>query len=75
MTVPRHFKTAEIAELLAIAPATLRKAALRGEISPVRVGGDLIWPEPEIERWLAANRVDNGNVVSLARASSNRRGQ
>lgn len=70
----RHYKTRELSELLSVSPQTLRAAALRGELCPVRVGSDLIWPEQEVVEWLDRNRVDNSRVVSLhTRASTNRR--
>lgn len=71
--IERHFKTADLADLLGISPKTLRRAALRGELTPVRIGSDLIWPESTIEAWLTRNRVDNSRVVPLHRASTTRR--
>lgn len=54
--IERHFKTEPLAELLGISADTLRRAAQRGEIRPVRLGHDLIWPESEVERWLNERR-------------------
>lgn len=70
----RHYKTTELAQLLGLSPQTLRNAALRGELAPVRVGGDLLWPESAVQGWLDRNRVDNSRVVQLhTRASTTRR--
>lgn len=71
--IGRHYKTKPLAELLGISGETLRQAALRGELHPVRVGGDFIWPEEDVQAWLDRNRVDNSRVVPLARASTTRR--
>ena len=72
--IEKHYKTAEIAELLSIAPKTLRRAALRGELTPVRAGSDLLWPESVIQAWLDRNRINNSRVVPIHnRASTTRR--
>lgn len=73
MSLERHYKTAVAAEILGMSPATLRSAALRGEVCPIRIGTDLYWPESVVEEWLARNRVDNSRVVPLHRASTTRR--
>ena len=56
MAIERHWKTEPLAEQLGISPDTLRRAAQRGEIRPVRLGRDLLWPESEVQRWLDAQR-------------------
>lgn len=75
--IEKHWKTAELAERLGLSPKTLRRAALRGEVSAIRIGGDLIWPESAVQAWLERNREDNsagGTVVPLhTRASTTRR--
>ena len=48
----QHFKTAVLADRLGINPETLRRAAARGELRPIRVGRDMIWPEPDVWRGL-----------------------
>lgn len=55
--IERHYKTPEIAKLLGIHPSTLRRAAQDGEIRPVRLGRDLLWPESEIQRWLSERQA------------------
>lgn len=67
--IPQHFSTQELAERLSVHPETLRRAAQRGELKPVRIGRDLRWPEDDVSRWLAQRRVDNSRVLSLVRAS------
>jgi excisionase family DNA binding protein len=54
--IDKHWKTEPLAEQLGISADTLRRAAQRGEIRPVRLGRDLIWPESEVQRWLDARR-------------------
>jgi excisionase family DNA binding protein len=54
--IERHYKTEPLAELLGISADTLRRAAQRGELRPVRLGRDLLWPEPEVRRWLDSQR-------------------
>jgi len=65
--IGQHLKTTELAERLSIHPETLRRAAAKGELRPVRIGRDLIWPEEEVVRWLQGNTVDNSRVVALRR--------
>jgi excisionase family DNA binding protein len=71
--IEQHYKTEELAGRLALHPETLRRAAARGEVCPIRMGRDLLWPESEVERWLQTKRVDNGVVVRLSRSSTIRR--
>jgi len=54
--IDRHMKTEPLAELLGISADTLRRAAQRGALRPVRLGRDLLWPEPEVQRWLDEQR-------------------
>ncbi len=73
--IARHYKTHELAQLLGLHPETLRRAGQRGELRPVRIGRDLLWPEPEVQAWLDANRQEL-RVVALrreTRTSSSRR--
>lgn len=65
--IDQHFKTTDLAERLSIHPETLRRAAAKGELKPVRIGRDLIWPEEEVARWLQGKTVDNSRVVALRR--------
>lgn len=54
--IAKHWKTEPLAEHLGISADTLRRAAQRGELRPVRLGRDLLWPEPEVQRWLDMQR-------------------
>lgn len=74
--IAQHLKTAELAARLSLNPETLRRAAARGELKPIRIGRDLLWPEDEVAAWLERNRVDNSRVVPFRRhapASTTRR--
>lgn len=66
--IPKHYKTEPLAELLGISADTLRRAAQRGELRPVRLGRDLLWPEPEVQRWLD-NRRQSESVGAKTRAA------
>lgn len=72
--IDRHYKTLELAELLGVHPETLRRAAQRGELRPVRIGRDLIWPEGEVKAWLESNREES-RVVPLRRDTQQQRGR
>jgi excisionase family DNA binding protein len=50
--VERHYTTAELAELLAVHPETIRRAAARGELRSVRIGRDRRYPESAVLEWL-----------------------
>lgn len=54
--IDKHYKTEPLAELLGISADTLRRAAQRGELRPVRLGRDLLWPESEVQAWLDRQR-------------------
>lgn len=54
--IQKHWKTEPLAEQLGISPDTLRRAAQRGELRPVRLGRDFLWPEDEVQRWLDRQR-------------------
>lgn len=71
----QHWKTTELAERLGLHPETLRRAAARGELRPVMIGHDLVWPEDEVVAWLERHRVDNARVVSLVRETRPSRSQ
>lgn len=57
MAIDRHFKTEPLAKQLGISADTLRRAAQRGELRPVRLGRDLLWPESEVQQWLDRQRL------------------
>jgi excisionase family DNA binding protein len=50
--IERHYATAELAELLAVHPQTIRRAALAGRLRSVRVGRDRRYPESAVRAWL-----------------------
>jgi excisionase family DNA binding protein len=52
--VERHYTTAELAELLAVHPETIRRAAAAGLLRSIRLGRDRRYPESAVELWLAA---------------------
>ena len=51
--VERHYTTAELAQLLAVHPETVRRAAASGALRSIRVGRDRRYPESEVQAWLA----------------------
>ena len=51
--IERHYTTAELAELLAVHPETIRRAAASGRLRSVRVGRDRRYPENAVNEWLA----------------------
>jgi excisionase family DNA binding protein len=53
MMIERHYTTAELAELLAVHPETIRRAAARGALRSIRVGRDRRYPKSAVEVWLA----------------------
>lgn len=55
--IVQHLKTPALARLLDLHPETLRRAAQRGELDPIRIGHDLIWPVNEVQAWLDRNRT------------------
>ena len=50
--IERHYTTAELAELLAVHPETVRRAAASGRLRSVRVGRDRRYPESAVRDWL-----------------------
>jgi excisionase family DNA binding protein len=47
----------ELAELLAVHPETIRRAAARGDLPSRRIGRDRRYPESGVRRWLES--LDN----------------
>jgi excisionase family DNA binding protein len=47
-----HYKTAEVAKLLAVNPETVRRMAARGKLRFVRVEAELRFPESAIREYL-----------------------
>jgi excisionase family DNA binding protein len=50
--IERHYTTAELAELLAVHPETIRRAAACGRLRSVRVGRDRRYAESAVREWL-----------------------
>jgi excisionase family DNA binding protein len=50
--IERHYTTRELAELLAVHPETIRRAAARGHLRSVRVGHERRYPESAVREWL-----------------------
>lgn len=50
--IERHYTTRELAELLAVNPETIRRAAARGELPSPRLGRERRYPKSGIEQWL-----------------------
>lgn len=69
--IERHYKGAELANLLGIHPETLRRHAAAGEIETVRVGNDRLYPESAVQAWLDRSR-EHTRVVSLAQRRQTR---
>lgn len=63
--IERHYKTAELAELLSIHPETIRRAASAGKLESVRIGVDRIYPESAVQAWLDSTR-ETPRVVQLS---------
>lgn len=50
--IERHYTTAELAELLAVHPETVRRAAASGRLRSVRVGRNRRYAESAVREWL-----------------------
>jgi excisionase family DNA binding protein len=50
--IERHYTTAELAELLAVHPETIRRAAAAGRLHSRRIGRDRRYAESEAKRWI-----------------------
>ena len=51
--IERHYTTAQLAELLAVHPETIRRAAAAGSLRSVRVGRDRRYAVSAVQEWLA----------------------
>jgi excisionase family DNA binding protein len=51
-TIERHLTTAQLADLLAVHPETIRRAAASGALASVRVGRERRYPETAVRGWL-----------------------
>jgi len=65
--IERHYKTAEVAELLSVHTETVLRLAQRGEIRSVRIGNDRRYPESAIREFLERNTEEvRPKVASIA---------
>jgi excisionase family DNA binding protein len=48
----RHYTTAQVADLLAVNPETVRRAAARGDLLSRRIGRDRRYSESAVRDWL-----------------------
>jgi excisionase family DNA binding protein len=53
--IDRHLTTAQLAELLAVHPETIRRAAASGALASVRIGRERRYPETAVRDWLSAS--------------------
>jgi excisionase family DNA binding protein len=51
-SVERHYATGELAQLLGLCEATIRRAARRGELRSVRFGHRRRYSESAVQEWL-----------------------
>lgn len=51
-SIDRHLTTTELAELLAVHPETIRRAAASGALRSVRVGRERRYAETAVRNWL-----------------------
>lgn len=56
--IERHYTTAELAELLAVHPETVRRLAASGELPSVRVGSERRYPQSGVVDYLRRHRED-----------------
>ena len=65
--IERHYRTAEVAELLSCHPETILRLAQRGQLRSVRIGHDRRYPESAVQEFLDANTEGRpARVASLA---------
>jgi excisionase family DNA binding protein len=67
MTIEKHYKTREVAELLSVHEETVLRLAQRGELRSVRIGSERRYPESAIADFLERNAGVPGDrrVVQL----------
>jgi excisionase family DNA binding protein len=70
VTIPRHYKTSELAELLNCHEETILRLAQKGEIESIYLGGERRYPEPAVQDFLNRKRAPvrrtNAAVVEIA---------
>lgn len=66
MSVPRHYKTSDLADLLSCNAETIRRLALRGEIASIRLGGELRFPEHAVQQFLERAKTPARRQVEAA---------
>jgi excisionase family DNA binding protein len=54
LKIERYYTTAELAELLAVHPETIRRAASRGCLRSLRIGRDRRYGESAVKEWLGS---------------------
>lgn len=54
--IERHYKTRELADLLSLNPETIRRAVEDGDMRAVRVDGELIYLDSDVQAWLDRRR-------------------
>lgn len=59
-TLKRFLKSPEIIELLQISPGTLQNLRINGTLPYTKVGGIIYYDAEEIQKMMAANRVQHG---------------
>lgn len=52
VVIERHYTTAQLADLLAAHPETIRRAAAAGRLRSVRVGSERRYSESAVRDWL-----------------------
>ena len=57
--IERHYTTAQLADLLAAHPETIRRAAASGELRSVRVGSERRYSESAVREWLRGRGDDD----------------
>lgn len=56
--IERHYTTAELADLLAVCPETIRRLAAKGALRSVRVGSERRYPHSGVIEFLRRQSAD-----------------
>lgn len=54
--IESHYTGRQLAELLAVNPETIRRAAASGALRSVRVGSERRYPESAVKEWLTVEQ-------------------